>query len=385
MRRNFLYSIGGMLPHRLSPQVRELYWAALLQNLALAMILLFEPIYLWQQGLGVRGIILFFLGLYLAYFLIMPLGAKFATRFGYEHSMAISTIFQVIYYVSLFLVAQSYWWLVPTAFFYALQKAFYWPAYHADFARYSDSSEEGREISGLSVTLSFVYIVGPILAGLILTVGSWFWLFAAGSFILLISNWPLLRTKEVFTPRSFSYGDTYRRLFDKTMRRALLGYMGFGEELVVLVLWPVFIALIVKDYVEIGGVVAGATLLTALITLYIGKLTDEKDKRKILRWSSIFYSLSWLARLFINAPLQVFGVDSWSRLAKNIVAVPLTAITYERAQTRSVMDTVVFFEMSLVVGKITAALILLVVFSFTTAWSAAWIVAALMTLLYMLV
>ena len=52
--------------------------------------------------------------------------------------------------------------------------------------------------------------------------------------------------------------------------------------------------------------------------------------------------------------------------------VPITTITYERAQNNRAMDTVSIFEMSLVVGKILAALILLVVFSFTTSWSVVW-------------
>ncbi len=389
MSQKFLYSLGGVLPQRLSLQVRELYWAALLQNLALAMLLLFEPIYLWQQGLGLRGIITFFLGVYVCYFLLMPLGAKFACRFSYKHSMALSTLFQVLYYLTLYLVAQSYLWLVPTALLYALQKTFYWPAYHADFTRYSDHSEEGREISGLSVALSFVYIVGPLLAGFILSFGSWMWLFVTGCGVLLLSNWPLLSHREEFTPRTFSYVDTYRRLLSTENRRPLLGYMGFGEELVALVLWPVFISVIVVNYVEIGGVVATATLLTALITLYIGKLTDERNKHQVLRWSAGFYALSWVARFFVTLPLQVFVVDSWSRLAKNVVAVPLTAITYDRAQGGSVMDTVVFFEMSLAVGKLLACLVLLAVFTVATslhgAFIAAWTVAALMTLLYVLV
>jgi hypothetical protein len=319
----------------------------------------------------------------------MPLGAKFACRYSYKYSMALSTLFQVLYYLSLYLVADSFWWLTPAMLLYALQKTFYWPAYHADFARYSEASEEGREISGLSVALSFVYIVGPLLAGLILTVGSWSWLFAAGCGVLLLSNWPLLSHREEFTPRVFPYLDTYHRLLSRENRRSLLGYMGFGEELVVLVLWPVFIAVVVQDYVEIGGVVATATLITALVTLYIGKLTDERNKHQVLKLSTVFYAFSWVARFFITLPFQVFIVDSWSRLAKNVVGVPLTAITYERAQSRSVMDTVVSFEMSLVVGKLVAAVLLLVVFSMVaslhSAFLAAWIVAALMTLLYVLV
>lgn len=385
MPRRFFYALGGVLPHRLSIQVRELYWACLLQNLALAMLMLFEPIYLWQQGLGLRGVILFFLGVYVAYFWLMPLGANFATRFGFQHSMVWSTLAQVLYYTALFLIAQSYVWIVPAVLLYAVQKALYWPAYHADFARYSDTTEEAKEISGLSVALSFVYVIGPLLAGLLLAVGSWPWLFMVGGVLLLLSNWPLLRRAEVFTPRTFPYLDTYRRLLAPAERRHLFGYMGFGEELIVLVLWPIFISIIVPAYADIGAVVAGSTLLMALLTLYAGKLSDEGGNFKVLRWSTGLYALDWVARVAAVTPFLVFVTDAWSRVAKNILSVPLTAITYERAQTRSVMDSVVFFEMSLVVGKMTAAVILLIVFSFTSAWWVAWLVASAMTLLYLLI
>lgn len=389
MARRYFYALGGVLPHHLSSEMKDLYWASQLQSLALAMLLLFEPIYLWQQGLSLRSIVLYFLGVYIAYFLTMPLGANFATHFGYEHSMAISTIVQIAYYFSLFAVVYSWWYLVLAAALYALQKAFYWPAYHADFVRYSDQTEEGKEISGLSVASSLVYIIGPLLAGFILQYSSWLWLFIAGSLVLLLSNWPLLRTKRVFTPRVFPYSGAYQRLVEPGERRRLFGYMGFGEELIVLVLWPVFISIVVVGYLEIGLVVAISTLVMSLIVLYVGKLTDEHNKHSVLRFSTILYALGWLVRLVIISPFQVFLVDLWSRFTKNIVSVPLTAITYERAKTRSVMDTVVLFEMSLVVGKIIAAIILLIVFSLTSsitfAWQAAWLLAAIMTFLYVLV
>ncbi len=392
MNGKFFYSLGGVLPHHLASQVKELYASALLQNLALAMLLLFEPIYLWRQGFSVAVILWFFLGVYVAYLFVMPLGAKFATRFGYEHSMLVSTFAQVAYYAALYLIAYDWRWAVPAAGLYAAQKALYWPAYHADFARYSDPTEEGKEVSGMTVGLSLVYVAGPLLAGAILTLtGSWALLFGFGCVIILLSNWPLMRTAEQFTPREFPYADTYRRLLDPDNRRALLGYMGFGEELVVLVLWPIFISTVVTAYVEIGAVAAGATLITALATLYIGKLTDEHNKHSVLKFSTLLYAFGWLMRIFVQNPVGVFLLDSWSRLTKNIVAVPLTAITYERAKARSVMDTVVAFEMSLVVGKIVAIAVLLAVFtvigSMTLAatWNTAWVVAALMTLLYVLV
>lgn len=382
MSRHLYFTLGGLLPHHLSPQIKALYWSAVLQNLALAMLLLFEPIYLWQQGFGVSGIILFFLGVYLAYFLLAPLGAAWATRFGFERSMILSTAWQIIYYACLFLTAQAWWWAVPAFIFYALQKSFYWPAYHADFARYSDESEEGREIGSLSVALALVYIVGPASAGAILAISSWPVLFLVGAVVLLASNWPLWRTPEVFTPRKFPYREAIKRPFQADNRRVLLAYLGFGEELIVMVLWPVFIYIVLKNLGAVGGLVALSTFVMSLVTLYVGRLTDLSNKIFILRFASLMYILSWLGRLLVNSTWGVFLVDAWSRLSKNTVVVPLTALTYERARTRHFMDTAVFFEMGLSLGKITAAAILLLVFTVTTNWAVVWLLAALMATLY---
>ena len=218
---------------------------------------------------------------------------------------------------------------------------------------------------------------------MILQFSSWAVLFIIASGLILLSSWPLLKTPEKFEPRNFPYKDAFARLLSRANRKLLLGYLGFGEELILLTLWPVFMVVVLVNYVEIGAVAAVATLFTAMTTLYIGRLIDKNNKNRILRLATWFYFTSWVARLFIKLPVHIFMADSWSRLSKNLIMVPITTITYERAQNNRAMDTVVFFEMSLVVGKILAALILLVVFSFTTSWSVVWGIAALMSLLYL--
>ena len=389
MSWHFANTLGRLLPHHLSRQVRELYLATVLQNLALAMLLLFEPIYLWQQGFSISQILWFFLAIYVIYLFVIPLGAKFATTFGFEMSIALSTIAQIVYYISLYLIAFSWWWAVPAVLFYTMQKMFYWPAWHADFARYSDLSEEGKEVSTLHVTLSAVYVVGPLIGGTLITYGSWLAMFIFGCLLILLSNWPLLRTREEFTPRNFPYVEAFKRLFARENWRSFIGYLGFGEELILLVLWPVFIATVFTQYVEIGALVAASTLIMVLATLYVGKLSDERNKHAVLRFSSVLYVLTWLARLVAHSPMGVFMVDSSSRLTKNIVQVPLHTLLYEKAKSRSVMDTVVAFEMALVVGKIITAALLIVIFSQVTAlsveWSVTWLVAAAAALLYLLI
>ena len=79
----------------------------------------------------------------------------------------------------------------------------------------------------------------------------------------------------------------------------MFAYIGFGEELIVMFIWPIFISIIIVDLLDLGLVVALATLITVIITLYIGKLADYRNKRSILSLGSVFYALAWFIRIFV--------------------------------------------------------------------------------------
>lgn len=386
--------LKSFLPYRIRRQVRELFLATTLVNLALAMVMIFEPIYLYNIGYSLQKIMVFYLITYLLYFFIMPLGAKYAKRHGYEMGLSIGTILFIAYYLTLYFIADQAILFYIAPIISAIQKMFYWPAYHADFAKFSDDSEEGRELGSITVISSLVYIIGPALAGFI--VASWGYgaLFTVASLLFLVSNMPTLVTKEDFKPQPFFYIDAYKNLFSKKNQQSFLAYVGFGEEFVVLVIWPIFISLIITNLFNLGLIIALATLVTTIIVFYVGRLADFKNKRAILSWGSAVYSLSWFIRIFITSTVGIFFVDSLSRLGKGVVSIPLTAITYERAKDlkddkhHHVMSTVVFFEMSLVVGKLIAILLIFFLLFFVSsellAFKMTFILAGAMTLLYML-
>lgn len=389
-----LHFITTFLPHNMRRQVKELFVFTTLINLALALVTIFEPIYLYQIGYGLREIMVFYLITYLLYFLIIPWGAKFGRFFGYEEGMLVGSIFFIAFYVSLFFIKDFPWLFYVTPVIFAIQKMFYWPTYHANFARFSDEKEEGREIGVITVASSLVFIVGPVLAGFIISQWGYGTLFTVASIIFLTSNIPTLITKEKFTPGSFSYKSAYQYLFSVSNRKSLLAYIGFGEELIAVIVWPVFISIVVSDIFDLGLLVTGTTFLTTLAIFYIGKLTDSKNKRKVLALGSYIYALSWFFRIFILNTIGVFFVDALSRLGKDIISVPLIAITYEKAKRQKsseqdlVMSRVLFFEMSLIVGKLLAIIAIYVLTLFvgdeSLAFKISFILAGAMTVLYML-
>ena len=382
----------AFIPTRLSTQVRELYSSTVMMNFAVSLVNIFEPVFIFglfiknhDLGASLSYLLYFYLAVYIPYFFFVPLGAKFAKRFGYEYSIALSTIFLIGIYLFLYFGERSVWYLALAAVSYVLQKAFYWPAYHFNFCRFSHGSDRGREISNLSALISLVFILGPLVGGWLLELYDFSVLFLVASILILASNVPMLLTKEKFKPTKFPYLAAIKRVFARQNRRFFWASIGYGEELILLVIWPVFIYRVVTDYLQLGVLTSLATAVTTVIFLFIGRFADKMNRRGIIRISGIFYALSWFLRLLSRSILGVFLLDSFSRVAKQAISIPITAMVYDEARESSVSEVIVFYEMALVAGKIIAMVLCLILLQFfAPGWNAMFMLAGLMTFLYLL-
>jgi len=375
---------------KLSYQVRELYIATSMVSLAAAMVAIFEPIYLYKIGFSLEKILLFYLAVYVAYLFSIPLGAKFARRFGYEKAILLGTPFLALYYISLFLIPEHSLFIPAAIVLFILQKTFYWPGYHADFARFGRQAERGREVSNIIIISNLVNIIGPFVGGLLITFFGFKVLFICATAIILTSNIALLATPEKFKPVPFSYKGAFKRLFAPENRRNFFGYIGFGDEFLDMVIWPIFIFTLIANFLSIGSLVALSTLATTVILLFVGKMVDgdKEERRGVLRIGSIFKTCVWLVRVMVRGPLGVFLSDSMSRTSKNIVVVPMMAMTYDHASETSIMKTVIFFEQALIIGKLLAIGASLAIIAFAPeeyAFQGLFALGALMALLYSLI
>lgn len=369
----------------LSRQVKELFWSTAILDFAVSAVGIFEPIYLYTLGFSIQKIILFYIAIYAIYFLIVPLGGKIARTQGYEHSILYSTPFLILYYLSLFAIPYHPFFIASAIIALALQKMLYWPGYHADFARFGEDGKRGREISNLVVFDSLATILGPAFGGVIIATTGFKVLFIIVSFLILVSNIPLLTTGEEFVPVQFSYKDAFRRLVRSDNRRRLFAYIGYGEELVAGLLWPIFIFLVIKDYISVGFLISASIFLATILTLYIGRVTDVEGRREVLKIGVIFTFFTWLMRILVTSGIGVFVVDSFYRISRRTLGVPLAAITYERAKKTSVMKSIIFFQMALVLGKLLiSVLALIILFLFPNSWIVIFVLAGIMTLLYAL-
>lgn len=384
--------VVSFLPCHMRRQVRELYSSTIILNFAIAMVSIFEPVFLFTMfikkydlRITLTLVLLFYLAVYIAYIFCVPLGAKFAKKYGYEISITLGCVFTAVFYFCLFGSSRWIGFIFLAIIADVLWKIFYWPAYHADFARYSVDGEQGREIGDLTILEALVYVAGPVVGGLVVEFYGFKILFVFAAVIMILSNVPMLITKEKFIPGVYNYKNAFKRLFARKNLRRFLSFWGYGEELVVLIIWPIFMFVIIKDFLSLGVITGLATLITLLVYLYIGKLTDKKGHGALLRLGELAYFFVWMLRSLISSVGGVLLLDTASRLSKQAVAVPIVADVYEKAQDDSVMEDVTFFEMSLVIGKIiTIILCLILIQIFTPAWGAIFVLAGIMSLFYLL-
>lgn len=375
-------------PHYFATKVRKeiehLYVSTAIGNLAQAMITLFEPIFLYQAvGLSITQVLLFMAAVYAIYIVLIPLGGKIAAQYGYAHSIFFSIPFQILFWLSLIGAQYNDYFLYLAPVLFAIQKTLFWPAWHAILARYADNTQIAREFSFMYAIMSLMQILGPMIGGFLALFFGSSSIFIIGSLIYGCSAIPLMWTAEVFAPKVYRYKQTWE-IYKKYPAR-FLGYLGFGEELLVLTIWPIFIFLFVNNYEDLGSFVTLATLVGTGLALLVGVYTDKHSKRRVLRLGNIHYLLSWLVRIPVTTIFGAFLVDGFSRAAKGMVFIPMTAITYERAETEEIMPYVIGFEQALSLGKFLAATLGAIVFALTGSFIALFALAAIFTLLYFLI
>jgi len=270
------------------------------------MITIFEPIFLYKLYNSISAVFLYYAIVYTIYFFAIPLGAKAAAKYGFEHCIFYSVPFAILYFLSLSQLPNCGWLIFFAVLFLTVYKILFWPSYHTDFAHYSAFGYKGRELGTLSLIATLAAVMGPIIGGVILTKFGFEVLFVVVSVVSLVSAAPLFSTREKFHPHAFSYKQAFKRLVRPYLhykRKDAVSYIGYGEELIEAVGWPIFIFLIIEKFYLMGILVSAVILSISFVSLYVGKLSDTLNKdgnRKLLNFSAILLAVSCFLRPFAS-------------------------------------------------------------------------------------
>jgi MFS family permease len=308
-----------------------------------------------------------------------------AARFGLERSLAVSMPLFVTYFLTLAAMATQPWlfwisWILLTLF-----KIFYWPAYHTEMIRYGDTRNRGTELSWVFALTEGVGVLGPMIGGLVATYFGFSMLFVLAAGLALFAIVPLVRTREHFQPEGLAYHDPWLLMLSRTFRPTLLTMIGWGENLIDLVFWPVFMFIVVGGADVLGYIATINILCMTLFGFFVGEISDRFSRQKILRVHLPFMALGYLLRPLATTGLRVLLTDSLAKVALIGVRIPQMYRLYVKGRASGALRYVLAMEMTLSITKCLLALSLAGVFLVlppTAAFTAAFTIAAAFSLLY---
>lgn len=366
-----------------SRQMRGLMSATAVLDFAVSSISLFEPIYLYSLGWSLASICLFYLAVYALTFFLLPIGASYVGRLGFQHAILFSSPFLIAYFLALYAIPRHPAFIVVAIASFAVQKVLYWPAFHAEMAKYGHDGERGREISNLASLSSFAMILGPTFGGVLIGLYGFPVAFAAASLLIIASNIPLISIPEERARERVEYLPALKRVFRKERRGELIALSGFGEEFVIQAIWPIFLFVTLKGFASTGVVVSVSILLTSLTMLFIGRLSDLQSRHAVLKTGAFFTAFSWILRPFLMGPLGALAGDFFYRSSRTLLGIPMMAVIYERVSKGPFFERLIAIEMSIILGK---ALMMAIGVVVALVWPGAFlpffILAALFSLLY---
>ena len=368
-----------------SKEMNEIYLSYGLQNFALGMISIFIPVYLYKIGYSIPWILFFYLLLPFCFVVFGYWGARAVARLGVKKSILVSIMFLFLQLAGLKYLPVWGWLFYLLPLINALKAMFYNYSFNLNFVQHSDSKHRGRQVAGLQAVSLVASLLSPFLGGLIIKFFGFTILFVVAAILLFASVIPLVFVKEKSEPVSFNQQGLFSDILSAANRPIAMSHAGFAvEEWIGFVLWPIFLTVIFISTESIGAISSLAACATFLVLYFVGKISDKRDKRSLIRFGTILYFFGWVGRVFANSFMTALFVDTYKRISGQILQVPWTSYIYDIASKRDhfkfVVEREIIFDLSRV---IVAPLIILIFIINYHPFAFSFSVAAVFSLLYM--
>ncbi len=368
-------------------ELSELYASMTLRSLGLSLVGIFIPIYLYKLGFSVESILLYFAvncGTRAA--VGIPTGYLIA-KVGPKHTMLYSYLFLIIYLGLLLTLPLYNWPLLLLAVVGGIAVATFFDAYHVDFSKILHAEHGGKELGYMSIAERVGAVAGPIIGGIIATAFSAQFAIGVAMLLLSIAVIPLMLSAE---PTRLNQQIDFRSLNYKKYWRDYVSWSGAAvENGVILLLWPIFIAITIfstNTYAAVGIVTSIGVVASMISAFVIGQLVDHRQGRRMLNFAALGNGLAHVVRPFVGSPGVVIAVNVANEVTTSGYRIPYLKGMYDQADMLPGYRIVYITTME-VTGDLAKTLVLTVLWGLTAFMSpiaaiqVGFIIAAASTLL----
>jgi len=313
-------------------ELNEIYISYGIHNFALGLISVFVPIYLYKVGYSMPWILFYYFLTSIIFVIFSFLGAKIVSKIGVKHSILTTAPILIIYFIGLRYIEIYPWLFFVLPFLLSFKMILYNISFHLNFISHSEKKDRGKQVSAVQASALTASIFSPFIGGTIIAFFNFPTLFFIGSILLFIGSIPLFLTKESYQKITFNSSELFKSIFKKSNRPLFWSFSGYAiEAWVGTIIWPIFLFLLLASTEKVGLLVSIPTTLTLLVFYFIGKETDKKDKKLLLKIGTILHFFGWVGRIFAQGFASVFFIDTYKHIAMHMLHVPWSACSYDLA------------------------------------------------------
>lgn len=325
--------------------ITAIYVNIVLRRLALSLVSLFVPVFLFIKGremwgssieAGLSLVFIYYVCWVLTKMLLVIPVANLIVSVGYRWTIALSNIFWAGLLILFYLAEENIEFLFIAPFVHAGATCLYWLSYHSLFAEDGHIKNLGKEV-GLSQVIGLVAsIAGPVMGGIIIDRLGFQSLFQTALFVIVLSGFPFFLLPHHKLKKRIRFGDVISWFKNKDHINEIVSVFGRNfEEKVVLVFWPIFVFLAVETYTKQGMIASSGTLLGALAVYWAGRLMDKKGNKRRFLFGVLATAITWVARSFTKNFVQILTVDIVGALVSPFYWVNFESLLYKDARTKA--------------------------------------------------
>lgn len=350
---------GWMEKIDLGEEIQEVYLHSFLFRLAVGLVSIFLPLYIIDLGFSVQTVLLFFMVYYGAYIVASWPHAGIASKIGYKRASMLSSPLILCFYLLLRGLEPGSSTVYLVGLVGGLGFNLYWAGMNPEVAESSHSEEREKETGYFFSMPTLASMLSPFVGGLVLAVYSFNALFLLSALLIALSFMPFMLSREhhegmEMSPKSFFN----RKHLDDFLTYFSQGVHSAGEK----VLWPLFLALVIKESASIGAAGSMMSLGSAVTSIVLGKHTNEDNRGKILAIGAFLTALSYALMSQVASPLTAFLVSGFSGLTYTAMSIPIYSRAMDRAEKEDYLEYFAFREISLSIGRLTVLASIIAVF-----------------------
>lgn len=330
--------------------IYRVYITHTLRSIALSIISIYVPIFLFTLGHSLADIILFYTlfhvsGLLLTIFVF----SKLIEKFGPLFALKVGNIAQVLFFLlllALSAVPALYWGIAVVG---GIATFAYWLPLNMILLRNADFNKMGSDLGKFFALPKAFKIVGPLLsAALIPFVGFWP-IFILASVGVVLSYFPLVGIQTSDIKVTFRLKQMWMALKERGHLFVLEGFDNVLEESEWF--WGIYVYLLIGSLATPGIVGSLEAIGGALFIFFVGKHANKHAHKMILMGAALFVMIS-IFRIYIEVPVWAYVATLAGSFAMTFFFVPYTATIYRAVKHKNEEEFIILREIPTVLGRV---------------------------------